>query len=147
MAEPGRKILGSLIVLSMVFSLVAVLAPVVSAQEDPVYPGATEDTEAEALLQLQFENVGIVRVYTSLDSSSTIADWYRTEMTQLGWTKENESTSSYEGQTVYYFLYKQIDRGLILAMEPGEGGNSMIVTLAGSWESISLFLGLHHLRA
>lgn len=144
----GRKglIIGAAIVVIAAVSLatfVLLFKPSVGTGPGgtPVYTGATENKEAELLIQQQLENMGItdleVGCYTSTDSPSTISNWYKEGMSQSGWTKENEySGSSYYSGEMYYLLYKQADSGALILVGPTEtAGETMIIVLVCTWEN------------
>jgi plastocyanin len=103
-----------------------------------VYPGATENAAASTELRSYLENYHIsveVKAYISTDKVATIAEWYRSKMAELGWSKENDLV----GSTDTALLFKRGNDGALVSLENRSSQtNTTFWTLSGSWDTIAL---------
>lgn len=93
-------------------------------EEFPVYPGATPSEVPELWSELfaTFESHGIsASVYTMEVSSDEVLDWYRSEMSERGWSKIMDNT---------------FDNSHILSFQKGNKG-------AGVMENMGILILVH----
>jgi hypothetical protein len=106
----------------------------------PIYTGATVNTELKSQLQQGIENVGITGfetgAYTSSSNTSTVFNWYQTQMPLDGWTEENEiSTSSDVG--FYLILYKHDNTGaIVFIMSSDDEPGTIFAVITGPWTTM-----------
>jgi len=112
----------------------------------PVYAGAVENTEIAAPIKAGLENSGLsgidVKGYTSTlyaTDAFLIASWYRSKMTELEWTKENdyEATGSFDA----YLIFKRGNDGALIMIDGGFHETGFFI-LYGQWESIQPLWGI-----
>lgn len=103
-----------------------------------VYPGSEEFTgmtleQAMSMSGEQLPASWSGKIYTTSDSASTVANWYRTQM--AGWTKVMDNTmdlSQYGGEgTVVVLAYMKGNDGALIATYDITGYGTMFMLLSG----------------